>query len=902
MTTPSQTTANQASTADDSLFIEVPEYATPYARVLYNRIQSFLDRGQEVDAFNVLLQLLKETPKDQVAVSLTRTIGQRIYKTVAGELPQALSSGNLSQIAQLVSRLRMMADESQLAQLPGYRTAADRVDEAERKYWTAMLVSGMSKMRDTANIKDREAMAISIEKFVVAKKLQFTPEQKAAVDRVHADWKRHCHIEELKERFAGQMQFFEELEARVDKKEDLKICRDDLLRCYEMTSELRELPETEDFLKKIDAKIKYVRSVIFAQIRRKALIRSVTVLSVALVICVIVTIVYAYTSAQNRKDTLSRARAARNLTLVQEYTEGLEPLRGVREMLSASYAEELVASNAWLAEYARICAEAEALAPELKAAVEKLNDPSVSPEQMTAGLIVVDKARSLGEQLDSQFNRTCSDELTALIQSYSNSMETVRPTVLSRFTSPPAQLSLEQLQQLGAEYQACRKVLKFTDAEDEEVMNAMRLAYCAELKRMSAAAETPDKAEEVMKLFDEHTATMKLDAALRTDLQDYARRFRLFTDLPQKLMTVKSLQEHADAIRACGDCYDRVPGAMSADAVAALIGKENLAMRTFKLNEFAASTQLPANTEDVLAQLQLLRGVYFEGKPLYDIVKKSKKHQELVDDLTKDPRNYWRKGLVRTIGGGKWVHTGMEVKGKKGTPAVQQFTLKWNKDRKPVSPAANQTITPVRLADCRETMGFTYKQVNSGTITPVELLMNVARFDDSACPVYARAFLFRQTARMIEEMDKENAFASGVWLSPSLKADLAAFWKLKGVNQKVNGCWLLSHKLQDETVYVNFFDSIKEHDYKAEILKAILPITDSECCYAGFIDASGKAVRTRPGDEPLYLIRDGVVAKYEGSQEAPYTPLFVIIIPATPAVIAPVADTPAQADVVPNEG
>lgn len=901
MTTPSQNSADPASSGD-LLSIEIPQDATPYARVLYNRIQAFLDRAQEVDAFNVLLQLLKETPKDPVALSLTRTIGQRIYKTVAGELPQALSSGNLSQIANLVSRLRMMADESQLAQLPGYRTAADKVDEAERKYWTAMLLSGMSKMRDTANIKDREAMAISIEKFAVSKKLQLNPEQKAALERVHADWKRYCHIQELKERFAGQAQFFAEIGARVDKKEDLKVCRDDLVRCYEMTSELRELPETEDFLKQIDAKLKYVRSVIFAQIRRKALIRSVAVLSIALIICCMVTIVYAYTSALNRKDTLNRARAARNLTLVQEYAEGLEPLRGVREMLCASYAEELAASQAWLGEHARICNEAEALEPELKAAVEQLNSPTVTPEQMTAGLMVVDKARSLSEQLDSQFNRTCSDSLSALIQSYSNSMEAVRPTVLSRFTSPPAQLTIQQLQQLGVEYQSCRKVLNFTDAEDEEVMNALRLAYCAELKRLSAAAETPEKAEDVMKLFDEHTATMKLDAGLRTELQDYARRFRLFTELPQKLMTVKSLQEHADAIRACGDCYDRVSGAMSADAVAALIGKETLAMRTYKLNEFAASTPLPANTEDVLTQLQLLRGVYFEGKPLYDIVKKSKKHQELVDDLTKDPNRYWRKGLVCTIGGGKWVHTGYEVKGKKGSPAVQQYTLKWDKDRKPVSPAPNQSITPLRLADCRETMGFTYKQVNSGAITPAQLLMNVARFEDAACPVYARAFLFRQTARMIEEMDKENAFASGVWLSPSLKADLAAFWKLKDVNNKVNGCWLLSHKLQDENIYTNFFNSIKEHDYKAEILKSILPITDSECCYAGFIDASGKAVRTRPGDEPLYLIRDGVVTKYEGSQEAPYTPLFVIIIPAMPTVATPAAESSAEVQVEPSQG
>ena len=130
----------------DTIVVETPENAAPYARVLYRKLQSALDAGNEMEGFNLVLQLLKENPEDKTAAGLQRRIGQRVYKEAAKELSQVLSDGNLSRIAQLVNRLRLMADEKQLSTLPGYRTAAARVDEAEYRYWNAMLLSGISKM------------------------------------------------------------------------------------------------------------------------------------------------------------------------------------------------------------------------------------------------------------------------------------------------------------------------------------------------------------------------------------------------------------------------------------------------------------------------------------------------------------------------------------------------------------------------------------------------------------------------------------------------------------------------------------------------------------------------------------------------------------------------------------
>ncbi|MBR7109799.1 MAG: hypothetical protein IKC90_07145, partial [Akkermansia sp.] len=150
---------------EKKIIVETPDEAAPYARVLYRRLQAALDAGNDMEGFNIVLQLLKENPQDETAMQLQRQLGQRVYKEAARELSTVLSDGNLNRIAQLVKRLRMMADERQLCDLPGYRTAAAKVDEAERRYWNAMLLSGISKMKDTPDIREREAMAASVEKF-----------------------------------------------------------------------------------------------------------------------------------------------------------------------------------------------------------------------------------------------------------------------------------------------------------------------------------------------------------------------------------------------------------------------------------------------------------------------------------------------------------------------------------------------------------------------------------------------------------------------------------------------------------------------------------------------------------------------------------------------------------------
>ncbi len=854
----------------DTIVVETPENAAPYARVLYRKLQSALDAGNEMEGFNLVLQLLKENPEDKTAAGLQRRIGQRVYKEAAKELSQVLSDGNLSRIAQLVNRLRLMADEKQLSTLPGYRTAAARVDEAEYRYWNAMLLSGISKMKDTKDIREREAMAVSIEKFAASKKLSFLPEHRALVDKVHADWKHHCHLEELRTSFREQETVYLEIKNRVNTGTDLRLCRDELNRCYENVNELRELPETEELLKRIADTLQKVRSTIFARTRRKAIISSIAGIAITLAVFTVAMLIYAFASAGSREDMLRNARLARNLELVRSNVQGMEPLRALRTMLSSGYEDELAEASDWLAAHKALCNHLAVVEKELEAAVATLNTPGVTPAQMTEGLVVVEKANKLCKELDSAYNCQAGESVQNLIQSYTNCMAEIRPTVLSRFTNPSSQLNLEQLDALYKEYIGCRTLLNVSYEDHEDIRRAFTAAVSAELSRLSAAAPTPEDAAAIVASYDQYNEAMKLDPALRTSLADYSRRFALFNELPQKLLSVKSLPEYIEAIKACGDCYNRVPTAVSLAEVEAMVGNENAAMRAYKFNEFfKAPADAPVDTQ-VMPELLKYRAVYAEGAPLYGVVQKTENIEDAITDICTDSKRFWRKGFVRCIGHGNWVYTGAKI----GEDKVRQYNSKGELYGKTLSPKNKKDgLTPVRLADCRAAMGFSPDKLKSGAVTPAQLMMNVARFEDAACPVFARAYLFRQMVLIMDELDPK---ASGVAFSPSLKADIEAFKKLPKVAEKQYGCWMQGHLLKTETPYNEFFAQAAQHDYCAEILASIMPITDAVATYAGFLDAEGKVIRVLPGEDALYVMKNGVMLPYTEAEKTPYLPIFVL--------------------------
>ena len=865
--------------ANDDSLVEIPASASPYAKVLYRKVQSYIEDGNEIEAFNQLVQLMKDSPGDTYAVELSRKIGSRIYTTVAKELPHALSSGNLNRLGQLVSRLRMMADERQLTAIPGYITAAARVDEAERKYWEAMLVSGIAKMKDTADIRDREAMAVSVEKFAASKKLQLSSEHKAAVDRVHADWARHCYLQELRERYTLQENFYADILRRINEKKDLKLCRDDLMRCMDSMPELRELPESAELAQKIAATLSKVRSSIFSQIRRKAIVRSVSVLAISMGVLAVSCVAYALFSASSYEESLRNARVARNLDVVQDMTEGTEPLRFLRVAISSDYEQELETSAAWLAEYRSLCERLKNSEPDLLRAYEQLCKGFHNAEQPLTHLSVIAKVDAMAKELDKKYNRPPSTFVADCLNKCEE--KDIAEEVVQYFTSALSQKSVEELVALNDNYLQCLPLLRITEEKENRVRHAFKEAFSAELRRMSAAATTPDAADAVSAKFNEISSKVQLDEELRSSLENYAVNFRKFTNLPQTLCSVRSFAEYIAAIEDCGMCYSpATTGYISTEELHALEGKEETAMRMYKLSSGVTAMPPFADQPDaILPYLKNIRDIYVDGAPLYQsgIVTLSEPMQAVIDELCSDPKRMWRKGLVQL------VYNKVLYLGEKQAKGVKRLSYKDGQLYGGILPISKTNpATPCRLADVRSSVGINSKALTNGTITPAVLLMNIARFDDPACPPYARVYLFKRTIELMEQMDE---YASGLAFSESLRKDIATFKQLLVSNKndevkKEYGCWVCPHNPLNEQPYTDFFASIASHDYCAEIYRSLADITDSSCSFAGFVDAAGKAVRVVEGSAPMHYIENGKFVPFEASAVKPYTPLFVIVPPA----------------------
>lgn len=864
----------------DAVSLTIPQDATPYARALYPKVQAHMQRSEYPEAFKLTFQIHQDAPKAVFPLQLMRQIGVHIYKTEAAALSDVLARGDLQAICSLVHRLRLMADETQLRTLPGYRTAAEKVAEVQRKRAYSHLAAAINALRNEPDISKCEVLAKQIENQVQVARLQLKDEDKVLIATVHQKWAAYCRHQELLKKYHEHVAVYTEIKQLIAAKEEMPQCRDRLIQLLESLDELNELQEAQDLRVDIQKNLAGVRKSIFDQCRRKVIMSSVTGILILLVVFVVSTLIYSLVTAVSREQALRDARVAKNVTLVREELDAIEPLRGLRTMLNSSYEKELSMAAAWLEEHQAICKKATDMEQELQKAVDAVNSDQVTPDQLTSGLLLVQEATQLCQELDARFNCRAGANLQKLIHKYNENMASIRPTVLARFTAPSTNLDLAGLQSLYNEYLGCRELLAVSYDEHDVVSRAFSGAVSAELSRLSAAASTPEEAANLVHVFDRYNSTMKLDASLRQALEDYARRFDLFNKLPQKLMTVKNITEYVQAVQACGDCYARVPNATPLAALEAIVGNETAAMRTFKLREFFKNLPAGMSEEAVLQQLQTLRAVYVDGASLFKAFPPDEEVTKVIADVTTDSKSLWHKRFMGAVGNGNYVYIGVKMTDR----TLREYNSAGKQSRKITTKNKNTPLHEVRLHDVRQTTGFLPSKLKAGEYLPAQLLMNVARFSDEKCPVYARAYLFQSMCSIIAQMDE---LASGVAFSPSLRQDLAAFKKLPNVKNKKYGCWMEAHKLESEKPYINFFTQAAEHDYISEIKSAMLPITDSVALYAGFIDAAGKAIRTVAGDDTLFVMVNGKLEVYSDTASyAPYTPIFRMEI-TSPQPVAP---------------
>jgi len=855
--------------------LQVPAKASAFARALYRRYNEAASAGHDEECFSLLQRLLTETPRDAVLLANVRSIGKRLYKSTALALPEVLERGNLSAITQLVTKLRLMADEEDLLGLVGFREAAQKVDAAERRHWQGVLNNAMSRLRAATEIHQREEMALSIGIFAQEKQIELSPEQSAVIARVHEDWHRFCRAEKLRADYRKQVDTFRALEQKIAARQELPECEQALHHCHQETSALRELSEAKDLLELIETQQARVRAILTARHRRKVVIRTVACVVASIIALTIAAIAFFYARGGSLRDSIVTGMAQKKVVEVSNLVGGIDPMRRFCKAVHSGYAEALQQGDAWLKVFNGYQAEIAAITPELSEATDMLTNPAVSAAELTSGLVLVDKVRKVEDKLKAEFNTTASKEATVLMGKFYDRLAEIRPRVLNRFLQPSPQADMDGLKALYAEFLSCTGLLDVTEAESAEVRQAMHRAAAVVLRRQSLSSLEPSVAQSAVDAFDAYVGELPLQNTLREELVQRAEHVRTFAVLPQSLRGVADLAGFAAAIEACGECYDSVANGVSPAEIRALIGKEDAAMRAYKLADFKAVEKYPIAPEQILPNLQAVKSMYAEGASVYSLGR-PEKMDELIDVMLSDRNNVWKNGLKRAVQDSsvyigtvarRGKNTVMTLSNGQGLPARRKVNLR---------EAAVKGLTPVVLADQREAMGFVREKLSAGELTPARLMKNIAAHTEANCPEMARAYMFARVVRMVELLDP---YSSGLAFSESLRQDIEAFKAISSSSSLYPGCWFIMHSTALDERWRKFFELVASRDYYAEVLNAVLPITDSHCVYAGFVGADGKAVRCREGEEPLYFIKGDSIVPYTGTAERPYTPLFRVELP-----------------------
>lgn len=855
--------------------LQEPKGISAFGRALYRKLKSSLDTGRDEECFNMVQQLLKESPYDAALNALSHKLGKQLYKTAAAQLPVVLAGGRLAHITQLVTRLRSMADESELENLVGYRDAAAMVDAAERKRWQSSLMSALCKMRETTDLKGREELALSIEMFAQEKRLTLTPEQTALIARVHEDWCRYCRLQKVRAEYNKQLSAYHATEKKVTLRQDLTQCEHDLHENHKLTEELKELPEAVDLLALIEKLQKKVRAILVARHRRKVIIRSSICVVVTTILLILAVLAFAFMRGGSLKDDIEQGMAQKRVHDVANLVGGIDPMRTFCKAVHPGYEEALEAADNWIKVHNGYQNDIKALTPQLFDATEKLISPNVTAAELTSGLVLVDKVRKIEDKLKAEFNASAAKEPAALMAKFSERLAEIRPKVLDRFLNPAVGEDLEALKALHEEFLACTSLLSITEQEAAEVRSAMQDVAAVALRRMSRRSPEPQIAQEAVDTYDRYAKDLPLRPELRDELLAYADRTRAFAELPNTLKTVTDMQGYAAAIEACSDCYASVPQAFTPQEARDLMGKENDAMHAYQLKEFRSADSHPLAPEQILPHLQAVKGIYADGQSAYQLGKPNTL-ERLVTRILDNRNNVWGDGL-HSVRMGPTVVVGTLNKGARSIRIVNnnRKPLQRNNPRK-VSQADVDKAVSLKLSGARKAMGFDRANLTEGKITPARLMRNIATYNDSGCPEYARAYLFDLVVSLAQSMDP---YSSGLAFSQSMREDIAAFEALAAKYNLYPGSWLNMHSASHDADFKAYFDKIATHDYYAEILGSVMKITDSRCSYAGYVNADGKPVRCREGEEPLYLIKDGTIVPYAGTPERPYTPLFIVTLP-----------------------
>lgn len=856
-------TAKQASVRTESKkkANDAPAISTRTA-AQYKKLRAALMSNNLTVAYDLLSEIVQLDPADSAATQQRREVGERLAKSEMPALQNILNEGNMPALTEKVATMRRWAKEDYLQSLDGWQAAAKVVDLRRAKEVAAELLVKFDALKVIRDLETREKTAAAIEKFSVENMAVMNPEQQRIISSIHQEWRAYLHQQELEARY-------EELQAQYQQIRDEYKAHQNAVATLEalsaFTPSLSELATEMDAGELQERVVKFgnrLRGEIKDAQRAKMIKRLLRSAAIVLVLGLAGATYYAYHTIGERSAKLALAVEGKDPVLADSLVNDNKLLvflsRQVDSVFSAMYEDV----QKWLAEWNNDKLQLEKYTLWLKELGPRLNVHHFEQNHREITKIVSFVAAYEKKYQDSWLANYKLEE-----EKFFKCLARLKPVALKKCT-PSAQIdSMEELHDLHELSKACSDL--FTEEDHHRLNNEYRDAARRILLPQNSEDMTEAFLRNSMAQYDKYAKEFDLSPSVKERLAELLGNLQWLSTIDAQLAQAENLNRYYQCLSANQDAYAELNGVSLYDLQHLRDNTDEYVRK--KATELFVERYCAGET----VNLELACDVYLKNAEMFERSRPFSANA-VIDKMTLpvDSKNWSNRYDWFKSGNTVYVGTFSSINNEEYVRAVNG-----EKQRVGANTGATQHKKSIRLKDVRLSMGFKRMDLQRGKLTPAYLMESVIRYDDSHCPVMAKAYMYGLAIEFGEAFN-DSALA-GVAFSPTMQKDIAEYKRLAAMTKISNGCWMRHHRAHWDDLWSKFFTSVQPHDYVAEIKKCLGKVAaGGSGRFVGFINGRKEqcmTVRITEG-EKLFVLSGRSLKPLEEVTPVPYAPIIAIKI------------------------
>lgn len=842
---------------------------TTATKSLYQRYRTASLAHNDEEAFSLLEEILRLDPDDTEAEKQKRAVGRRLANSLAPELSEAVASGEIAGISSLLEKLEHYAEKDFLETLPDY-AAANALYQAEQ---TRVAKEKLNELLKEFALAEepfaRHEKASSIQDFAEKNGLELSPKIQTCITEAHDNWEQLCRESDQYEEFNALADEYNQLKQKVSLREELQNRRVELEMLRNRVRQLDGVTEVDYLVEQMDKTMAKIIRGQQEQKKKKLLLRCLLWGCLALLAAVGGVVTYAYKTVDERRNALFRALAQKNAQAVRALVENAYPMAYIYRRVDPSYTEQLNRAYRWLRGYNDISHKVRQYEKWLD---ENMGKSDIA--QSEALLEGISRGESLLEEMNGKYGVTPSADLARKHEQFCNEVVIeLKQKALSKYNNPPADSGLETLANLYSEYKGVRHRMEFSEEENAAIRQAFRQRAENILFHQIDDENALNKAIEQCK---KYTAPLELPDEMLRRLTELRRGLTEFLTIDQQLKQCSTLDEYIRVLRKSEKYLNGIPGCCKPDVLAAYANAlPNVVLR---MRADALSRRYARMSDSELKEpLEKIRDVYSGKASLFSDFDKAE-YSRIVDLLTLPEKSpFWSNKFRQITNDGKiYIGTVFQVN---NIPHLRKVKDDGTISDNCIRISGSYKNKSLELQTLRVNVGINRLDLHRGVVHPTQLMLNLAKANSDKYSALARAYLFSLCIDLLNCVEEER---SGVLLSVQLKKDIKRFkelsvWLSRNGAPLSENCWIKTHSVESEARIRQFFDSIADRDYAAEIVDAVGRLKNGGTILVGYVSRDGKYVSLRANTSgKRYLYSLGKLAEYTEGIGTPFAPVFTI--------------------------